>query len=286
MKKKRLLLCALLLALMLSTTARADSGPKPSIRVRFLGLEEGPCYATLLSKTDGRGPFSVYDGENNAAGAQFREENEAVWQALVDYKDPDGFYFLQNFQQVDKTGKFAWTYYPPSTFKILLYYPDSGEFVSGEILEKFAFHSYYVVRQSDGVLKGEQATEYGWEIISLLIRVALTIGVELLIARWFDMRRRWETRTIVAANLITQTALNVGLYIVGIFALGATAFVCIYAVLEILVFAAEAVTYRHFLQVRMPEGKGARHPVVYALVANAASLGVGLLLAQVFPSIF
>ena len=39
MKKKRLLLCTLLLALMLSTTARADMGPKPSVNVTFTGLE-------------------------------------------------------------------------------------------------------------------------------------------------------------------------------------------------------------------------------------------------------
>lgn len=286
MKKKRLLLCALLLALMLSTTARADMGPKPSVNVTFTGLEEGPCYATLLSEQKVSGPFHAWVGGTPDSGwVPENEENNLVWQAFGAYKDPDGFYFLEYYRRVDTTGRFAWTYYPPSTYKILLYYPESGEFVSSGILDRYAFDSYYTVDAAENPLLPERSYEYGWEIVSLLVRIVLTIAVELGLALLCGLRRRWQVRTVVLVNVITQVALNVALNIIN-YKAGSMAFVMFYVLLEILVFIVEGVAFSILLRRRAPEGEKMGHPVVYAFWANVFSFAVGYALAHWIPGIF
>lgn len=286
MKKKRLLLCALLLALMLSTTARADMGPKPSVNVTFTGLEEGPCYATLLSEQKVSGPFHAWVGGTPDSGwVPENEENNLVWQAFGAYKDPDGFYFLEYYRRVDTTGRFAWTYYPPSTYKILLYYPESGEFVSSGILNRYAFDSYYTVDAAENPLLPERSYEYGMEIVSLLVRIVLTIAVELGLALLCGLRRQWQVRTVVLVNVITQVALNVALNIIN-YKAGSMAFVIFYVLLEILVFIVEGVAFSILLRRRAPEGEKMGHPVVYAFWANVFSFAVGYALAHWIPGIF
>ena len=287
MKKKRLLLCALLLALMLSTTARADVGPKPSVNVTFTGLQEGLCYATLLSEVSSTGPYRAWeDGDDVRDGWVPEEEsNLDVWQGFVDYEDPDGFYFLQFYRRVDVTEKFVWSYRPPSVYKIVLYYPDSGEFVSGGILNQYAFDSYYTADVSDGTVQLERSYEYGWEIVSLLVRIVLTIAVELGFALLCGLRRRWQVKTVVLVNVITQVALNVGLNIIN-YKAGSMAFVIFYVLLEILVFIVEAVAFSILLRRRAPEGEKMGHPVVFAFWANVFSFAVGYALAHWIPGIF
>jgi len=287
MKKKRLLLCALLLALMLSTTARADMGPKPSVNVTFTGLEAGPCYATLLSEVKSTGPYRAWEPDDGVRDGWVPEDesNLDVWQAFVEYKDPDGFYFLQFYRRVDTTGRFAWTYYPPSTYIILLYYPDSGQFVSGGILDRYAFDSYYTVDVSEGTIQAERSYEYGMEIVSLLARIVLTIAVELGLALLCGLRRRWQVRTVVLVNVITQVALNVGLNIIN-YKAGSMAFVMFYVLLEILVFIVEGVAFSILLRRRAPGGEKMAHPVVFAFWANVFSFAVGYALARWIPGIF
>lgn len=287
MKKKRFLLCVLLVLLLLPTTARADAGPKPSVNVTFEGLAQGRCYATLLSDDDAYGPHQIWhEGEPADAGWVPEEEaDETVWKAFVDYEDPDGFYFLQYYRRVDATKQFAWTYYPPSTYKILLYYPDSGEFVSGEVLKRYAFDSYYTVDLSDGTLQPERSYEYGWEIVSLLVRIVLTIAVELGFALLCSLRRRWQIKTVVAVNLVTQVLLNVGLNIIN-YKAGYMAFVIFYVLLELLVIVVEAAAFVILLRRRAPAGEKMGHPVVFAFWANVFSFAVGYALAKVIPGIF
>ena len=53
----------LLLALALPLPARADTGPKPSVKIEFTGSAGQPYYATLLSRESSTGPQSAYDPE-------------------------------------------------------------------------------------------------------------------------------------------------------------------------------------------------------------------------------
>ena len=66
---------------------------------------------------------------------------------------------------------------------------------------------------------------------------------------------------------------------------GAFAFVFYYVWLEVLVLVIEGLIYRVLL-VRGWDRPRKPHPWLYATVANAASLGLGLLIANWIPGIF
>ena len=155
MKRKLLvfLLCAALLCAM-SVTVFADMGPKPSVRVTLKNLPEGPVYGTLVSAARSTGPASAWDGDPAHARVKPGEPEYDIWKAFMEYQDgqdPDGYWFLQEWWDCSD-GDFAWTYYPPSDFKILLYFPESGAFLSSGICQRYAFDSYFDATPENGVL--------------------------------------------------------------------------------------------------------------------------------------
>ena len=89
----------------LPITAKADTGPKPSVRIQFKNMGDDLCYGTLLSKEKGAGPARVWDG--TARNGQLYDLDRNIWKAFVDYKDPDGYYFLQRGWTVSETGEIA-----------------------------------------------------------------------------------------------------------------------------------------------------------------------------------
>ena len=253
--------------------ASADTGPKPSVSVTFENMGDELCYGTLLSKTPSTGPARAWDGTE---GGKFYEgADEAVWRAFTEFKDEDGFYFLQWFWRTDENKALNWTYYPPQTFKILLYYPDratksgaadnssgastrdsettaaSGAFCVSDVLKRYAFHSYYFVdmrnvqSETIGTIAKISATrgyDYSAEILGFFVRFIITLGVETLLALAFGLRTKRAFLTVLAANGATQVALNILLNVqlhfnnvYGVFPL--------YFFAELFVFVAEAALY-------------------------------------------
>lgn len=281
---KFLPMLALLLAL-LALPVSADMGPKPSVRMTVTGLEEETCYATLLSKTPSTGPYSAWDGkEENAFYYDFPYE---IWKEFAEYRDPDGYYFLQMARQIDPGMKFAWTYYPPKEFKLLLYFPERDEFIVSPPCSRYAFDSYFTVELTEeGTLSApKRSYDYRWELLSLVARIAATILVEIGLALLFGYREKRQLLFLAGMNAVTQILLNVALNTIDYYS-GYMAFLFAYVELELLVFALEATLCAILLN-RFSERK--RHPalaVLYALVANALSFGAGLGLAVVIPGIF
>ena len=316
MKKKTvtralaLFLCAASLLAVLAFPASADTGPKPSVRVNFLHLGSELCYGTLLSATPSTGPASVWNGDERWAmhnGNELyasRDLDEATWRAFVEYKDKDGFYFLQETWRVSETKEIAWTYYPPSPFKILLYFPEKNAFAVSGICERYAFDTYYTVdmdgiqidkveydedsstdERIDAWLHATPSYEYRDEILSLIARILITIAIEIALALCFALREKKQLLVIAATNIVTQIALNVLLNVVN-YRSGPQVFVILYLLLELAVFAIETVVYCLLLpRVSVRKRPPARY-VLYALVANAASFGAGIALAYWIPGIF
>lgn len=292
MKKKlgAWILCLAAVCALLPARAHADIGPKPSVRISFVNMGDEACYGTLLSERRSTGPAYVWDGDPQHISdhGQSRE----IWQAFVDYEDPDGYYFLQESWDVGERKALNWTYYPPSRFKILLYFPEQDTYVSSGILERYAFDSYFTVdMESTGSgpvraeLTAEKSYRFTQEAVSLLCRIVFTILVELGVAWICGLRSKQLMRIILRVNLVTQILLNVLLNIAGFYR-GPWAFTFYYAVLEIVVFAVEAVLYRVLF--RRAEGGGipARKCIGYAFAANAASFAAGLLISRLIPAIF
>ena len=296
--------------------ASADTGPKPSVRITFENMGDELCYATLLSKTPSTGPAEAWDGTEDGKYF-FNGADETVWRAFVEYKDPDGFYFLQWFWRADEKKTLNWRYYPPQVFKILLYYPERttndgaavNAFCTSDVLERYAFHSYFSVDmrnvQSETIgtiakISATKSYDYSAELPGFFVRLFATLGAEILLALIFGLRAKRAFFTVTAANVVTQILLNLLLNvqlrinnIYGIFTL--------YFFAELGVFLAEAALYC-FVLGRRKNGENdvsgcgkdekplafysKKRLILYAFTANLVSFCIGLPLAYLFPSAF
>ena len=272
MKHRRILsmlLCLLILA-SLPIAAFADTGPKPSVTVKISGLGEELCYGTLLSLKESTGPAQAWDG--NEENAWYPDGQRDIWQAFVDYEDSDGYYFLQQFWQVNETKALNWTYYPPQSFKLLLYFPESDSFAVSGVYERYAFDSRFAVDADTMELTKSSTilTEFG----SLLIRIVLTIAIELAVALLFGYRDRKQIRFITVVNVCTQIVLNV-LLTVADYRSGPWASLVALVFGELIVFVVEAVLYCIRLDKLSEKSSSKGKAFAYAFVANLASLMLG-----------
>ena len=278
----------LMLVMAMTIPASADIGPKPSVQIEFTGMEGQTYYGTLLSMYESTGPASVWDGNPEHADYQPGEEGYDIWLKFVEYQDADGYYFLQWWWDCSETNQLNWTYYPPTPFKILLYFPETDTFYVSPVYERYAFDSYFTVDMSDldaDPMVADKSYDYTWEIISLAARIILTIALELAIALLFGYREKKVLGFLAIVNAVTQVGLNVALNIIN-YNSGSMIFTFNYVLLEILVFAIEAIAYAVLLKKFSGKEQKPVKAVGYALVANAASFGFGLWLAHVIPGIF
>ena len=142
MKKRwRSILTALLLLLPLTAMpVSADVGPKPSVVVALEGLEGRTCWGTLLSQQEGTGPYGRFYEEE---AAEDPEEDRALRALLpLERMDSEGFHLL-NCVKDCSDGEFSWTYYPPHTYKIALWFPEEDALAVSGVYHRYAFDSYY-----------------------------------------------------------------------------------------------------------------------------------------------
>lgn len=289
---KRRLFCgsilALLLVCLLPLWAAADTGPKPSIEIMPEGLGEGYYYLTLLSQTESTGPWSKQESfaeSQDSYGAS--EEDKAIWTAFNDYEDADGFSFLGCYGQVADGQVFSWSYYPPDTFKVLAYFPESGTFAVGPVTEREEFVAKYTVTRSEqgNELVTEKFQNHEKERKSFVKRLVFTLLLELAFAFDFKFRAKRQILLIVCMNVLTQVGLNLALlhlfplvssrwYWPGLLAM------------EVLIFLVEGAVYAKLLPRWKKDPAAVCHPWGYALAANVASFGVGLILARLIPGMF
>lgn len=289
MKRKlsQLIIVFLCMVMLFPIGVNADTGPKPSVRIKFENMGDELCYGTLLAKEESTGPARAWDGEEENINLNFVDRD--IWEAFVNYEDSDGYYFLQWAWKVNDTKELSWTYYPPNEFKVLLYYPETNTFISSDVCKRYAFDTYYTV-DMDGIeigsikydenLSGNQrlnmhkSYEFKNEVKALVYRILITVVVEVLIGLLFKFRNK-ELLYILFINVITQIILNVLLNVYTGFG-----YYFVYLSLESLVFVIEAIFY--CLMFKKKKG----YCVLYALVANIASFVIGLYLANLFPGLF
>ena len=302
-----MLMCVVMVMMIFPITASADTGPKPSVRITFENLGDDLCYGTLLSSKPSTGPSSAWDGneedarhnENPNEQYSYQPFGYDIWKAFVDYDEKDDFYFLQEAWQINETKELAWTYYPPNEFKILLYFPETGEYAVSGVYERYAFDSYFTVNMdgaklsvdyneelsSNDRLNAYKSYNYSVEIGSLVARILITIIIEMAIALLFGYREKKQLLLLAGVNSGTQIILNVLLNIIN-YNSGEMAFVVFYVLFELIVFAIEALLFCHLLNKISIKQKPKWLAVVYALVANAVSFGAGMLIAEWLPGIF
>jgi len=288
-----MIFCFVIISFIAPVSANADMGPKPSVVIDFIGLEDKAYYVTLLSADKSTGPYSVVD--NDYLGQyQPGDEYYDIFSKFAEYKDTDNFYFIQYFEECSQTHQFTWGYYPPDKFKILLYFPETDSFIiDNEYHERYAFDSYFSAYISDSNFVStvqndiivEKSYNYAHEIISLAVRILLTVLIELAVMLLFRFREKKQILFVVFVNIVTQIVLNLTLSVISYY-LGSMAFIFFYILLELLVVTIEAILYiwyfKKYSENEYPKWK----PWIYALAANFVSFALGLVLAGWFPVIF
>ena len=302
------MLCLLLtlfwLLPVLTVPAFADTGPKPSVVVRFdydadLWARAGRLeyYATLLAKQESTGPYSWVKPDEDPELFYYAKNAEAageeVWQAFVNYQDPDAYHFLGFVQKCSGPDSLVWNYYPPEQFKLLVYFPEVKAFESSlEPVERYAFDSYYTAREELGgephfVMERDHG--FGQQAAGFLFRLVLTIGLELLIALVFGFWRRKQLLMILIVNCVTQLALNIGMQAAGVEPIFFV-YVIRYGIWELAIMAAEAsaytVAWRRFAVQDGTEPGGWGRPAIYAITANLLSFWTGYLLSGLLRFLF
>ncbi len=296
-KSHAFLICTLLAMLLIPSIAYADAGPKASVNIRFKNMGDELCYGTLLSDSDDLGDYVAWDGTEESAFHKGTHPDYPLdydtWKVFAEYKDSDGYYFLQEVWEVSETKEIDWFSSPPERFKILLYYPETETFLVSEIYDRYAFHSYYTINMADvEITSGESVLptahrfyRYGIEFVALLARIIITILFEMSIAQLFGFTQKQQFKLLAIVNIVTQIILNILLNAVN-YKLGGLFFYLGYILLEFLVFIIEAIVYCRLLKKMSDPPRGNLFYIFYAFVANAVSFYAGILIASHFPGVF
>ncbi len=221
---------------MFNVSVSADTGPKSYIEINIIGDTKN-LYMTLLSSVSHNGPWSVYDesysryqeDEDNITDPSLADNPQKKAKlAFRNYEDKDGFFYLEYCSSIENN-KYRWGYYPPTTFKILIYNADGDFFITdNKIYQKEEFGSVYTLTLSDEKIEvaktqsldapinafeiTKENKNAGSIISSFFIRLTICLTIEILLALLFGFRK-WELLPIVITNVITQVGLNVALAI-------------------------------------------------------------------------
>ena len=283
------LICCLLAALLIPTVL-ADTGPKPSVVIDFEYDRETweangkiPYYVTLLSEERGTGPYSAVE-----KASDITENPENAGDAFAAYSDPDGFYYLGYHQECSEWDRFAWKYYPPKRFKVLIYFPEQNAFeVSPVPIERYAFDSFYTVREDstgEPHLVAERAYGFGMQAAGFLFRLGLTILLELAVALLFAYRKKRQILIVLLTNLATQTLLNL-LFCIHGYVPSWFLYVALYGLWELGVMVLEALIYAWLIPLSKEREKR-RRAVLYAVTANLLSFWIGYMLSDSLRYLF
>lgn len=321
MKKHLRSLPALLIAvLLLCCVAFADTGPKPSAAFTFTDMPDEDYYVTMLAEVDHYGPHRVHqEGDDLPYVLEAGKEDPAypAWQKFVDYKDADGYYFLEDlFQQCHGDDEAGWGYFPPQRFKLLLYFPESDTFLCSTVTERYAFDSVYRLdlggkspaeiaaltltdpngdplpsgrdgETAAGEIVLDKSDGTHQQIIGFFGRLGITLVIELALAWGWKYRKGSQLLFIGITNLITQCLLNVALLYWGAQE-GSRGFIIFwYVLLELAVTGIEAGVYAFLLPHIDHKEEAVRHnAAIYAITANVLSFLAGLALSEIFPILF
>ena len=312
-KSLRSLLAFLIAATVLCCIAMADTGPKPSASFTFTGMPDEDYYVTMLAEVDAYGPHRVHQPGSEIPGYVLEQGEQdpayPAWQKFVDYKDPDGYYFLEDlFEQCHGDDEAGWRYFPPEQFKLLLYFPESDTFLCSPVTARYAFDSVYrldlggkspaevaaltLTDPNDdplptGTVTLDKADGTHQQIVGFFGRLGITLVIELALAWGWKYRKGSQLLFIGVANLVTQCLLNASLLYWGARETSRGAIIFWYILLELVVTGIEAAAYAYLLPgTDRKDPAVRRHAALYALSANLLSFLGGLALSELFPILF
>ena len=283
LKKLRILLIVLLLALFIvPIQAKADMFEKPSVIVEVIGLDQPYSFEFLIHKPH-RG--EVLEEEEYERANEFYYNDKYPLHIFNGYKDDDGYVArtLYNsapaFMVQEDTHAFKNGYHSvPSKFKIAIVLEDDT-LITSEVINKKLYRSEMTFDLTDvnlngnlegvGVVKEELPLGHiSWRFV---LRVIVTILIELLILGLFMYRRRKSFLLVGVTNLVTQTILTIFMFLSYYSWSGTFGLIFILVIGEALVFLTEMIFYSYTLKEQQRS-----KAVIYGFVANLATLIISI----------
>ena len=225
LKMLSVLLSTIMAVLILSVSAAADSGPKPSINIIIKNVGSETCYATMLADRSYGFKYISLNGSKTGVtdvimdnwGSYGKEGfiiNDPIYDIFSAYAEQDPFEYSAWYAKlVAGTNEIEWSYRSPDHFKLVLYYPDSDRFEESQICDCFAYNSTFIAELFDS---GEISAVWEddniiYRILSIFVLIVVNLLIELGLALLFKLRKKFHIITIIITNLITQGALFIWL---------------------------------------------------------------------------
>ena len=254
-------------------TANADVGPKRTLDIEVIGIDE-PYFLEILEKGT-LAPIEeleiTYPNENEE-GEIFPEllytftENGYVSSSFV---RPWGY-----FPTKTSENNYRHSYNPPSTFKLILIFED-GSYVTSKPITTSLFNSKVTFDLSgvnlDIVISNAGTIEENLPIqtmtMELILRIIGTILIELIVLFLFGYAKKKSYLFVTYINLITQVTLTGFMFMMKYYYAPFFGEIAVLAIGELLIFTIEIILFRHYLT-----EKSKNRAMLYALIANFFSL--------------
>ncbi len=294
MRKKLGLITILLLVFTGFNTVRADMGPKPSLLITIKGVEEEYFFDLLVETND----ISNYEDDLIEPYGYYTD----VPNALIGYQDNDSYssyalYDVPSSILLDEDKEdyqtYKMNYIAPNEFKIVLVMKDTDDLIVSRVIKTSRFESEITWDLSDvdlsysregyfgeltGDIQGSTGlfNSVGFETgINTLLRVVITVLVEVGILLLFGIRTKKDVRLVARVNTVTNLVLGVMLIYIYITS-GALAFIFMTILLEVVVFILELTLYLIYIK-----GESGLKIITYTFIANVATFFLGITLTTI-----
>ena len=282
MKILKSLIITLIMLCAAHLTVYADMGPKPDLVIDFSGIQE-PCIVTVLSTVESYGPnrpmttawMSWWD-------EQAPEINKEIYQKFIDetellnHEREDRLYFWGVLSQ---NSPYVFGYYPPETFYVLVYFPETDTFLlSEESYTRTVFHTELAITAENGkLLFNARQPLYGimktlTDNDAVVLRLVITVITEYVIGLFFMKYTKRSLFTVIGVNVLTQILLNIVIWMrYYVLQNAVSTYFPVLAGTEILIFLIEGFMYSKLIK-----KEELSRPYLYALMANAFTFWLGL----------
>lgn len=267
------------------TVAYADTGPKPQTTIEIYNLENSDYIVAFgAKKCNPTHHFFIPEDEKN--GKTYYgdiEDLTLVYNKVTlpeEWKLLDISSFYEDTTRLVIQSGYMW----PSEFILIIYNKVSDNYYLSEVTKTYAFHSYFKYNmknyQEDSIslekkIILEKSYQYGKEILGFLLRLAVTLAIEMLLAVAFQFNKK-SLWIIGITNLVTQVGLNLALNLTTYLSGKSLWFIIIYAFIELMIVLVEAIIFK--ILCRRGKDETREFIIIYTILANVLSFVLGMAL--------
>ncbi len=254
-------------------TVRADFGPKRTLDVEVLGVDQ-PYHIELLMKGTLPEGDALVEARSLIADAYSDYPTMLFTFELNGYVPASLLLPWGSRYQSPQEDYFIYSYNPPSEFKVMLIFSD-GHYVISRRIQTSLFNSK-VTFDLRGVSLTEDLVHVGaidevfpiqTMTLELALRIVGTIFIEIIVLFLFGYVQKKSYRFVGLVNLSTQLLLTGFMFAAKYFYYPIFGEIFVLIIGEIFIFAAEIIIYRFYLT-----EKSKKRAMLYAIVANAIAL--------------